>query len=157
MGESKDMFRQLQLHYRRYCELLRTIYSGLRPIFRECRSAARVLRSKLQPRSITNPLLLGVLVTFSVNHPQPSQVKEFKLYKGATIASMVPVKTITVVPGQPGPFSTTYDFTDATPQYFGVSASNNFGESPIITKDGSGNDVLLGKPLAPTSFSFSVP
>lgn len=138
--------------------LLRTVYAKLHTGMGQLGAKLDLLRSKLRAGAFAHAVpLMGVLVTFSWNSGNPPGfVREFKLYKGASIATLAPIQTITVV-GNQTDFSTTYDFTDSAPQYFGVSAVNNFGESVVVTKDGSGNDVKLGKPSAPISFSFSAP
>lgn len=49
-----------------------------------------------------------------------------------------------------------FDYTGSEIVCYGVSASNDFGESPIQTKTEAGEDVCVGKPMAPKGFSFSV-
>lgn len=99
-------------------------------------------------------LLLAITVTFQWEHPAPSNVKEFKLVKGASPTTMLPVATIPAVANQTT-YSFDYNFTDTTTQYFGITSSNVFGEGAVQTKDSSGRDAILGKPSPATSFSWS--
>lgn len=76
----------------------------------------------------------------------------FKLYKGSSPGALLKVVDI------PGGSTRTYTYSalEQLPVCFGLSAVGPTGESAVITKDSTGADVCLGKPQAPTGFSFSV-
>jgi hypothetical protein len=78
----------------------------------------------------------------------------FRLYKGASTATLV--KAVDM-PGGSTARAYSYTGTDTLPVCFGLSAYGPSGESAVVSKTDTGVDVCLGKPGAPTSFSFSVP
>lgn len=111
-------------------------------------------------------LFLTLLATCSIAEAQTQTVKVdfgwthngqyttgFRLYKGPTPATLAKAVDI---PG--GSTVRTYLFTgtETLPVCFGLSAYGPSGESPVVSKTDAGVDVCLGKPGAPTSFTFSV-
>jgi hypothetical protein len=101
---------------------------------------------------VTSPAYAEV-VTFVWNHTELG-VGGYKLYKSVdqqnwTELQNIPDKTVKTAQ---------YNKTTETIECFGISAYSPAGEeSPITTKTDAGEDVCLGKPAAPTTFSFSVP
>lgn len=117
-----------------------------------CSFLSRSLLGKVQAFSV----MLPVLVVFQWQHDGAFTVSEFNLYKGAAPGSMQKIATVPATPVGAGVYEVQYDFQDTTPQYFGISAVNNLGESPITTTGTGGAPVLLGKPQAPQAFGWSV-
>lgn len=97
--------------------------------------------------------LQNVKIDFSWQH-DGQFTTGFRLYKGPTPGALVKAVDI---PGGSAIRSYSYSAVDTLPECFGLSAYGPSGESAIMTKTPAGVDVCLGKPVAPTSFSFSVP
>ena len=79
-------------------------------------------------------------------------VTGFRIHKGSSVSSLSKAVDIN------GASVRTYRYTgnEALPVCIGISAVNQLGESPVVSKTDAGVDVCLGKPGAPTSFTFSV-
>jgi len=101
-------------------------------------------------------LLMAINFEFSWN-PTPGATS-YKLYKGPNETSLT-----TVVATVPAPLDPTVkpkvdvDVIDnGALQYFGVSALNAFGESPIKSRTDEGAPIALGKPSGPVGFGSRV-
>ena len=103
-------------------------------------------------------LLFAITVTLQWSVPTPSTpstTSQFKVYKGPDAAGLVSIATVPALANQTN-YSYDYNFTDTSPQLFGIATVNSFGESSITSKDAQGNAVFLGKPTPLPSISYLV-
>lgn len=93
------------------------------------------------------------VITFQWSHNEVGAVG-YKLYKSSDQQNWVEVANIVGAANK----STQHDKTTDTIECFGITAySASAQESTMTTKTSAGEDVCLGKPIAPTAFSFSAP
>lgn len=96
-------------------------------------------------------IILAINILFTWQH-SGELVEGYNLYKGKSVDKLVKVSSIEGKDTR----SMTYDMQDTSPQVFGISAYNKFGESAITTTDNGGVLVRLGKPESPNGYTWSV-
>ncbi len=96
-------------------------------------------------------IILAINIMFTWQHTG-ELVDGYNLYKGKTGDKLVKVATVEGAQNK----SVVYEMQDSSPQVFGISAYNKFGESVITTTDNGGALVKLGKPESPSVFGYAV-
>lgn len=97
--------------------------------------------------------VLAEVINFTWNHDKVGTAG-YKLYKSTDQQNWTVVANIS----DPELTAASYNKTTVTVECFGVTAYSGSGEeSTMTTKRNDGSDVCLGKPTAPTTFSFSAP